>query len=94
MSDAFSHDVHLALDAIWKVLLVSVVLGAGLPAVFALSIRALASGRVVVGRAVAGVLLLVVAYGVVSGLLFIVASGQGKDVSFTHVVPEITAKKA
>jgi hypothetical protein len=94
MSDAFTHDVHLALDALWKVLLASVVLGAGLPAVFALAIRSLASGRLVVGRVVAGVLLLVVAYGVVCGLLFIVASGQGKDVSFTHVIPQIAAKKA
>ncbi|WP_017934145.1 hypothetical protein [Nocardioides sp. Iso805N] len=94
MSDAFGQDVRLALDALWKVLLASLILGAGLPAVFALAIRSLASGRVIIGRAVAGVLLLVVAYGVVSGLLFIVASGQGKDVSFTHVIPQITEKPA
>jgi hypothetical protein len=92
MSDAFGHDVRLALSAIWKVLLVSVILGAGLPAVFALAIRSLAGGRLVLGRVMAGVLLLVVAYAVVCGLLFIVASGQGKDVSFAHVIPQITAK--
>lgn len=92
MSDAFGHDVHLAVAAIWKVLLVSVLLGAGLPAVFALAIRSLAGGRLVVGRVVAGVLLLVVAYGVVSGLLVIVASGQGKDISFAHVIPTLSAK--
>jgi hypothetical protein len=40
---------------------------------------------------VAGVLLLVVAYGVASGLLFIVASGQGKDISFAHVIPVISS---
>lgn len=91
MSNAFGHDVHLALDAIWKVLLVSVILGAGLPAVFALAIRSLAGGRLVIGRVVAGVLLLVVAYGVVSGLLFIIASGQGKDISFAHVIPSISS---
>lgn len=91
MSNAFVHDVHLALDAIWKVLLASLVLGAGLPALFALAIRSLNSGRLVIGRAAAGVLLLVVAYGVAAGLLFIVASGQGKDVSFGHVIPKITA---
>jgi hypothetical protein len=94
MSGAFGQDVHLALAAIWKVLLASVILGAGLPAIFALSIRSLAGGRLVVGRLVAGVLLLVVAYGVVSGLLFIIANGHGKDISFSHVIPEITAKKS
>jgi hypothetical protein len=91
VSNAFVHDVHLAVDAIWKVLLVSVLLGAGLPAVFALAIRSLGGGRLVIGRVVAGVLLLIVAYGVVSGLLFIVASGQGKDISFAHVIPTISA---
>jgi hypothetical protein len=90
VSNAFAHDVHLAVDAIWKVLLVSVILGAGLPAVFALAIRSLAGGRLVIGRVAAGVLLLIVAYGVVSGLLFIVASGQGKDISFAHVIPTIS----
>jgi hypothetical protein len=90
VSNAFVHDVHLAVDAIWKVLLVSVLLGAGLPAVFALAIRSLGGGRLVIGRVVAGVLLLIVAYGVVSGLLFIVASGQGKDISFAHVIPTIS----
>ena len=94
MSNAFVHDVHLALDAIWKVLLASVVLGAGLPALFALAVRSLDSGRLVLGRAAAGVLLLVVAYGVASGLLYIIASGQGKDVSFAHVIPQIAAPKS
>ena len=73
MSDVLGHDVRLALGAIWKVLLVSVVLGAGVPAVFALAVRSLAGGRLVLGRVVAGVLLLVVAYVVVCGLLIIVA---------------------
>jgi len=90
MRDAFGHDVRLALGAIWKVLLVSVILGAGMPALFALSIRSLASGRLVIGRVAAGVLLLIVVYAVVSGLLFIIASGQGKDISFSHVVPQIS----
>ena len=92
MSDVLGHDVRLALGAIWKVLLVSVVLGAGVPAVFALAVRSLAGGRLVLGRVVAGVLLLVVAYVVVCGLLIIVAGGQGKDVSFAHVIPQFTAK--
>ena len=92
MSNAFTQDVQLAVDAIWRVLLASIILGAGLPAVFALAIRSLAGDRLILGRVVAGVLLLLVAYGVVCGLLFIVASGQGKDISFAHVIPTIAAK--
>jgi len=111
---AFGHDVSFALQAIWKVLIASVALGAGLPAIFALAVRALAwgapaeegpgagasagstgsAGSRVAGRILAGLLLLVVAYGVVSGLLFIIASGQGKDISFAHVIPQIVAKKS
>ena len=113
MSGAFGDDVRLAGEAIWKVLLASIVLGAGLPAIFALGIRSLAWGtggaarpadgsgtaRIAatgsgnpVGKAVAAVLFLVVAYGIVAGLVFVIASGQGKDISFTHVIPTITAK--
>ena len=36
-----------ALDALWQVLLVGLVLGAGLPALFALGMRSLAAGRTV-----------------------------------------------
>lgn len=43
-SDAFGHDIRFTVEAIWKVLLASLVLGAGLPAVFALGIRSLAWG--------------------------------------------------
>lgn len=35
-----------ALDALWQVLLVGILLGAGLPALFALGLRSLNSGRV------------------------------------------------
>lgn len=99
---AFTDDVRLAGEAIWKVLLWSVVLGAGLPAVFALGIRSLAwgaGGDAEVsharphpgGRILAGVLFLIVAYGIVAGLLFIIASGQGKELTFSHVIPWIQA---
>jgi len=101
---AFNDDVRLAGEAIWKVLLVSAVLGAGLPAVFALGIRSLAWGTggearagstspgrsgSPVGKVLAVFLFVVVAYAIVAGLIYIIASGQGKDISFSHVVPTI-----
>ncbi|WGL53592.1 hypothetical protein P5P86_07100 [Nocardioides sp. BP30] len=111
MSGAFGDDVRLAGEAIWKVLLASLVLGAGLPAVFALGIRSLAWGTGgdaeagggtatapapghPLGKVLAGILFLVVAYGIVAGLIFIIASGQGKDISFSHVIPTIVAHKS
>ena len=36
------HNVELALEASWQILLWSLLLGAGLPAVFALGVRSLA----------------------------------------------------
>lgn len=110
---AFNDDVRLAGQAIWKVLLVSVVLGAGLPAVFALGVRSLAwgtggaaedgatpSGTATVGRgghaggkALAVILFLVVAYAIAAGLVYIIASGKGEDISFHHIIPTIAAKK-
>lgn len=41
---ALVKDLHYAGTAIWQVLLVSIVLGAGLPMVFALGVRSLAWG--------------------------------------------------
>ena len=101
---AFGHDIKFTLEAIWKVLLWSVILGAGLPAVFALGIRSLAwgtpaeaeaSGTVVTGggnvagKVIAGILFLVVVYCVAAAIVFIIASGKGDDISFSYVVPTI-----
>lgn len=115
MSGAFGADVRMAGEAIWKVLLASVILGAGLPAIFALGIRSLAWGTGAaatvdggtatsasgprgsgnpLGRVIAGILFLAVAYAIAAGLVFIVASGQGKDISFSHVIPTIGVNKA
>ncbi|MCZ4497656.1 MAG: hypothetical protein JWQ74_209 [Marmoricola sp.] len=97
-------NLGFALEGAWKVLLVGLVLGAGLPAVFATGIRALAWGtggtaEVVldarphpVGRLLAGACFAVVLAGIVLGLTVIVAAGQGKVVSFDHVYPVITDK--
>lgn len=99
--------LELALQGAGKVLFAAMVFGAGLPVVYALAMRSLTiGGREVtgedgtvrteygpMGRALAGVLVLVLIGGVVLGLVLIVASGFGKAVSFEHVVPTIVDKK-
>ncbi len=96
--NAFGHDLQFAGEAIWKVLLASLLLGAGLPALFALGIRSLAWGAGgdaeeshaagnPVGKVVAALLFLIVAYGIVSGILFVIASGQGKVLDFSTIIP-------
>jgi hypothetical protein len=94
-------NLHFALEGAWKVLLAGLVLGAGLPAVFALGIRSLAWGQGgaaetshgsphPIGKVLAGICFLVVVYGILAGILIIVASGMGKDVSFSHVWPQFS----
>lgn len=105
---ALGHDIRFTLEAIWKVLLWSVILGAGLPAVFAVGVRALAWGAPVeapgpggvatlgggkpAGKVIAAVLFLLVLYCVAAAIVFIVATGKGEDISFAHVIPTIKAK--
>ena len=97
-------NLSFAVEAAWKVLLVGLVLGAGLPALFAVGVRSLAWGtggaaEVAVdarphpaGRAIAGACFLVVLAGIGLGLTIIIAAGQGKIVSFDHVYPTIVDK--
>ena len=94
----------LFLQDAWKVLLYSLLLGAGLPVVYALGVRSLglASGsreveggageRHPLGVALATVCFVVVLAGVALGLLYIVAAGQGKMLSFEHVYPTMVPK--
>jgi hypothetical protein len=94
----------LFLQDAWKVLLYSVVLGAGLPVLYALGIRSLAigsngsdtssapSGRNPAGTVLAAILFLVVIAGVAVGLTYIVAAGKGEQLSFSHVYPTIVPK--
>jgi hypothetical protein len=102
------HNVSLALQAAWKVLLLSVLLGAGLPTLFAAGVRATAYGRGgdaevhasgtaapaahPLGRVVGGLCFLVVILAVVLGIAYIVATGFGKTVTFEHIYPTITDK--
>ncbi|GAA0415142.1 hypothetical protein Acor_78580 [Acrocarpospora corrugata] len=57
----------LDLAALWRVLVASLVAGAGLAAAFSLALVGFSSGRVI-GRVGAGLCLVVVAAGVVLGL--------------------------
>jgi hypothetical protein len=102
----------LFLQDAWKVLVYSLVLGAGLPVVYALGVRALTIGgaiggsgaaesvtgvapagrRTVLGTALATLCFLVVLAGIAVGLTYIVASGQGKVLSFDHVYPTLVPK--
>lgn len=95
--------VVLALDGAWKVLAAGLLLGAGLPALFAVAVRGLATANGGAlrspstprpwGRVLAWVLFAVILLAVAYGLTFIVATGLGKTVSFEHVVPWLVDKK-
>jgi hypothetical protein len=102
------HNLGFALDGAWKVLLAGLLLGAGLPALFALGVRSLAYGAGgdaevhesgvtgptgnSIGKVVAGALFAVVVLAILLGIAFIVAGGFGKTLSFEHVYPAIVDK--
>ena len=96
----------LFLQDIWKVLLYSLILGAGLPVVYALGVRASAlwtvaadgaetaavRRRQVLGKTVAGICFAVVLAGIGLGLAYIWASGHGDQLSFEHGSPTFVPK--
>jgi hypothetical protein len=96
----------LFLQDAWKILLYSLLLGAGLPIVYTLGIRSLAlipggsstpengreASRSRLGLALAAVCFAVVVAGIALGLLYVVAAGQGKMLSFDHVYPTMVPK--
>jgi hypothetical protein len=95
------NNVTLALDGAWKVLLTSLLLGARLPVIFALGVRARAfaagghadrpsTERRPIGNVLAALCLVVVLAGVALGITIVVASGFGKAVSFQHIYPTIS----
>lgn len=99
--------VSLALEAAGKVLWVGLILGAGLPALFALGVRSLALGTGgnaevqapgqspaphPVGKLLAGLCFGLVILAAGLGILFIVASGFGKTLSFEHLYPMLVDK--
>jgi hypothetical protein len=98
------NNLSLALQGGWKVLLAGLILGAGLPAVFAVGIRSLAWGTGgtaevdlakphPAGKAIATVCFAIVLLGVAVGIAIVIASGFGKAVSFEHIYPTFVAKK-
>jgi hypothetical protein len=96
-----------ALDGGWRVLLVGMLLGAGLPTMFAFGIRALAWGAggeagvhaegIVlkphpVGRVVAYTMFALVVIFVLMGIAYIVIQGSGMSIKFSGIWPIVTPK--
>jgi hypothetical protein len=102
------HNFGFALEGAWKVLVVGLILGAGLPTLFALGIRSLAYGAGgdagvhesgvsgptphPIGTVLGWACFVIVLAGVALGITFIVASGFGKMLSFDHIYPTIVDK--
>ena len=96
--------LELFFQAAWKVLVAGLVLGAGIPALFALGVRFSAAGtggEAMIAtstrpnpalKAVGAVCFVVAALAVVLGITVVVASGFGKMVSFEHVFPTLVDK--
>ena len=101
-------NLGFALEGAWKVLLAGLILGAGLPVLFALGIRSLAWGAggeaevhadgaagpkaQPIGTVIGWILFVIVLAGIALGITFIVASGFGKQLSFEHIFPTIVDK--
>lgn len=94
--------LSLAFDSAWQVLAVALVLGAGIPAIFALGVRGVAAGSGAMtdssaprawGKPLAAVCFLLVLLAVALGLTIIISSGFGMKVSFEHIYPTLVEKK-
>lgn len=101
------NQVIAAMDAAWRVLAVGLLLGAGLPALFALGVRSLAWGSGgdaeahaegvlpapnVLGRLVAYALFAVVIAAIALGIGYIIAHGLGMTITFNGLMPVFTPK--
>ena len=96
------NQVIAALDAAWRILLIGIVLGAGLPALFSFGVRAMAWGTGgdaevhddgvmppahPVGRWIGTGVFVVVVLVVLLAISYIVAHGLGYDVAFQGLLP-------
>lgn len=96
------NQVFLALDAAWRVLMVGLILGAGLPALFSVGIRQSALARVpesagvhvhaALHKSIAVAMYVIVLLAVLLGLTYIIAHGFGYLITFDGVLPVITKK--
>lgn len=101
------HTLHLVWEDLWKIFVAGLILGAGLPALFAVGVRSMAYGTGgdaeqhadgvlpaphPAGQAVAFLCFAVVLLVVIGGIVLIVATGAGKEVDFSHVWPSIHDK--
>ncbi|MCW2527167.1 MAG: hypothetical protein JWM76_2027 [Pseudonocardiales bacterium] len=103
---AVGYDLKFAAETIWKVAVASLILGAGLPVLYASGIRSLAWGSGgdsevthakpnPIGKVLAAVIFVIVAYAIVSGIVYIIATGKGSDydITFQNFIPEIQKKR-
>ena len=98
------NQVLLALQAGVQVLFAAVLLGAGLPAIFALGMRSLAYGAGgtaeiaveskprPVGKVLAAVCFGVVVVAILLGISWIVGTGMGYTLVFDHLIPAFRKK--
>jgi hypothetical protein len=98
--------VRLSLQGAWNLFWVGLLLGAGLPIIFALGVRLLSGpadsvasdGTLVthepsvLQRGLAWVCFATVVLAVGVGLMVIVGAGTGKEVSFEHIFPTLVPK--
>lgn len=96
--------VSIFFNSIWQVLAIGLLVGAGLPAIFAVGIRAMAAGaggsaeidssqRPNPVARVLGILCFAVVVGaILLGISIIVSSGFGYKVSFEHIIPTFIEK--
>jgi hypothetical protein len=102
------HTLSLEWQALWKILVYGIILGAGLPALFAVGVRSMAYGEggeaelhesgvtaaapKPAGTVIGYLCFAIVLLAVVLGLTYIVASGFGKVLDFNHIYPVIHSK--
>jgi hypothetical protein len=88
--------MHLFYDAAWKVAVWGLILGAGLPLLFSIGVRTTSGtsdeeSPAIASRAIGVLCFVLVVYAVVAGLMIIIGAGQGKSVTFDHVIPTFTS---
>lgn len=97
------HILSLFFSAIFQVLLVGLIVGAGLPALFSIGIKSLAHGTGgdaelsheaghPIGKVVAYFCFALVLASIAMGIAIVVSSGLGYKVDFSHVIPAFEKK--